>query len=223
MRLDWIDRLWERFVTRYGSKFTDMWKGIDPDNLKQAWSEELAGYTADELRRGLELCKAKDWPPTLPEFMKLCRPPMNYEAAYREAHLNIVKKDRGDVPEWSSKAIYWAYVQFGHFDLRNSEWTTARKRWMDMLDELIATERDKGLPEIPDQDFRALPAPGRTLINREEAEKRISELGLNIGGADDYKAWARKIIESPSEYPLVAIKFAKEALDIVDKQKETTE
>lgn len=230
MRLDWIDRLWERLVSRYGSRFTDMWRGIDPDKLKQAWSEEMAGYTADELRRGLEACKAKDWPPTLPEFLKLCRPPMNYEAAYREAQLNIVKIERNEQPEWSSRAVYWAKVQYGHFDLKNSDYSSARKRWAEILDELIATDKERGLPEIPVQDYKQLVAPGKTQISREEAAKRVKELGIGLVGKvaiglvgrKDHKAWARAILADPKNRPQIAIQFATEALGIVDQPQETT-
>lgn len=219
MRL--ADRLFDRFVIMYGKRFLDMWSGIDPAKLKEAWAEEIEGYTVDELKRGVEGCKGKEWPPTLPEFLNLCRPPMNYEAAFREAQLNIVKRDRGEVPEWSSRAVYWAYVQFGHFDLRNSDYNSARKRWAEMLDELIADEKEHGLPEIPVQDYKQLNAPGKTEISLEEAAKRAKELGVNLGGKKDRKAWARAILDDPAGRPLIAIQFAKEALVIEDRNEVT--
>ena len=51
------------------------------------------------------------WPPTLPEFCALCRPPaqtVNHEAAFYEAIRGIEHRQRGEVGQWSNRAIYWA-------------------------------------------------------------------------------------------------------------------
>ncbi|MGE4370808.1 MAG: hypothetical protein AB7E12_14135, partial [Burkholderiaceae bacterium] len=74
--LAWVSRLLKRMQALYGSKFTQQWEGLDPEEMQQAWAEELGGYSGPELSRGLDACKQKPWPPTLPEFMTMCRPPI---------------------------------------------------------------------------------------------------------------------------------------------------
>jgi hypothetical protein len=46
-----------------------------------AWSEELAGYTPEELKRGLAACKNRNFPVSFPEFVNLCRPVLTPEEA----------------------------------------------------------------------------------------------------------------------------------------------
>ncbi len=148
-----------------------MWKCVDPKEMKAFWAEALAGYSADELRAGIDKCKLRDWPPTLPEFLKLCRPPIDPEQAYIEAATQIYLRKEGK-DKWSHPAIFWAAMSFGTHDLQASSWQTIGRRWTSALNAELA----KGtLDEIP--PFRdALPAPGRTITPPDEARSRIAEL-----------------------------------------------
>lgn len=75
--------LWSRFSHMYGNRW-EMMYGPALDERGQltpvasTWAQALGGYVGEELaaglRRGLE--RAEGWPPTLPEFLKLCRPPV---------------------------------------------------------------------------------------------------------------------------------------------------
>ena len=58
--------------TLYGSKFADMWRGIDEDEIKRCWSDELAIFTIQEITEGVNALNRSAWPPTLPEFMAMC-------------------------------------------------------------------------------------------------------------------------------------------------------
>ena len=71
----WIDRIFERLSCFYGSKFADMWRGTDPVQLKAVWSEKLAGFhdRPEIIRHALESLDDRPWPPTLPEFLEVCR------------------------------------------------------------------------------------------------------------------------------------------------------
>ena len=140
-----IERLFERFEKLYGTRFTDMWSN-DPAGVKRAWAAELAGYTTDEVRAGLSACKTRPWPPTLPEFLLLCRPAPDYEKLFAEAQIQISRRDRGE-DEWTSKSVYWAAVEFGFHDLRSMSWATAKTRWTRICCEKRAQE--DGLPDIP--------------------------------------------------------------------------
>ena len=72
---EWIERLFARFEAMYGAKFADAWKGCDLRNVKIVWAETLGSLSRDELSAGIAGCMTREWPPTLPEFVKLCRQP----------------------------------------------------------------------------------------------------------------------------------------------------
>ncbi len=72
---EWIERLFARFEAMYGAKFADAWKGCDLRNVKVVWAETLGSLGRDELSAGVAGCMTREWPPTLPEFVKLCRQP----------------------------------------------------------------------------------------------------------------------------------------------------
>jgi hypothetical protein len=57
----------------YGARFADAWKGCDLRNVKSVWAETLGSLSRDELARGVAGCMGREWPPTLPEFVKMCR------------------------------------------------------------------------------------------------------------------------------------------------------
>jgi hypothetical protein len=65
--------LFRHLLTLYGSRFLAMWRGVDTDDLKRAWSQRLQGVSPDALRAGLQALDGVPHPPTLPEFLALCR------------------------------------------------------------------------------------------------------------------------------------------------------
>ncbi len=78
----WVARIFRELQGYYGSRFLDMWRvgQLLPDgqdagiaNAKEVWGEKLAGF-ADRpecIKRALE--SLPQHPPTLPEFVGLCR------------------------------------------------------------------------------------------------------------------------------------------------------
>lgn len=83
---------------RYGHK----WLSACPPGEIMAialdeWSRGLAGYSPDEVKRGLDSWEG-DWPPSLPEFKAACRPKRS-ASAYRQyiplpKPTNPMSKDR---------------------------------------------------------------------------------------------------------------------------------
>ena len=69
----WITSLFNRLSAMYGNRFTDMWRGIDHDMIKKTWAEALVRFSPDSLKHALEACLDRQYPPTLPEFIDLCR------------------------------------------------------------------------------------------------------------------------------------------------------
>jgi len=165
----WIDRIWQRFLMMYGNKFADMWRDLDPNAVKRAWAEDLNGYSADEIKRGLEWCKTQSWPPTLPDFMTSCRPVLDAKSEWAEAcdQMRIRLEGRG-LDRWTRPQVYWAAVAIGAFDLNNTAWDSIGARWKAAL----ATAKSDPIPEYR----AALPAPGKQTVTREQAKDRMSEI-----------------------------------------------
>jgi hypothetical protein len=73
-------RIWQRMTEVYGHRWISAWgEGTNPDGTPtraaQTWAEGLARYSLDEIRQAFEklVKRGDEWPPTLPEFMRLCR------------------------------------------------------------------------------------------------------------------------------------------------------
>jgi len=83
----WVDRIFDRMQGMYGSLWVDRWRsgetveraGRSFDrgllNAKATWAQGLGGFSGqpERIHRALESCRSKSLPPTLPEFIELCR------------------------------------------------------------------------------------------------------------------------------------------------------
>lgn len=83
----WVEKIFDRMQGMYGSMWLDRWRtgelievsGRSVDrgllNAKKTWAEELGGFAdkADCIGKALDACKSNKFPPTLPEFLALCR------------------------------------------------------------------------------------------------------------------------------------------------------
>lgn len=65
--------LFRHMLTLYGSRFLAMWRGVDTEDLKRAWSLRLRDLSPEALCAGLRALEGVAHPPTLPEFLALCR------------------------------------------------------------------------------------------------------------------------------------------------------
>jgi hypothetical protein len=71
-----VERIFSKMMASYGSLFADRWRDCDIAEVKDVWAEELASFSDNPACFGLALkamveeCK---FPPTLPEFVALCR------------------------------------------------------------------------------------------------------------------------------------------------------
>ncbi len=165
---EWIDRLFARLGAMYGSRFAAMWEGHRVEAVKAIWREDLAELEPYEISVGVNACKTRDWPPTLPEFIKLCRPTLDAKAAWIEAVEQMRLRVSGGGDRWSSPRVYWAAAKIGAFDLQALSWESIRHRWERALAEAA---------QDPVPAFRpALPAPGETTLTRDEARARLAGL-----------------------------------------------
>lgn len=169
---DSVDSLFAQFEPLYGARLADMWRGSDIGRVKQVWREALSGFKFGEVKAGLLACRARPWPPTLPEFLLLCRPPADIERMFVVAQEQLSRRAFGE-DVWPCKAVYWAAVDYGFFQMRMHAWQTAKPCWTRLLVEKMQSEED--LPEIP-AARPALPRPGTAFTDVDSAKKNLSEL-----------------------------------------------
>ena len=129
----------------YGAKFTDQYRTTDPAILTRVWGMALAGYRPSELAAGFAACRGMKWPPTLPEFLLACRPPIDADEAYHEACEQMPKRGTGK-DAWSRAAIYHAACTMW-FDLRTQPYPAVRGRWERTLQRAIAQVSAGELPD----------------------------------------------------------------------------
>jgi hypothetical protein len=188
----WIDRLFSRLAVCYGNKFADMWRDQDLGMVKNTWCVELAGLTADQIRNALDVLPAKHptWPPTLFEFIALCRPTaIDPEVAYHEALRGTYARRDGEPGSWSCKAIYWASIDVSAHDVLNCTWPQIRGRWTQALERRLA---DPNLPAIPEPPPRLAP-PAEPI---ERNVQRVTEmLAVLTGPKKNRRSWVQKLLD----------------------------
>lgn len=183
----WVDNLFARMSALYGSKFADLWRSTDLQQVRRTWGLELAGLSNDELRAGVAALRNRPFPPTLPELIALCRPPLNYDAALYEAAQQLrLRADGKD--QWSNPALYWAALKVGEFDMLNLAHGMLIKRFSAALDEVL---RGQVHPVPP--CAVSLPAPGQARASAERvraAMASVKALRKPVGNRE----WAHRIL-----------------------------
>lgn len=207
--LTWATKIIERMHLLYGAAFMRQWDGLDKAQMVQAWAQELSGFTGEEIAAGLNACRTRPYAPSLPEFMRLCRPWLEPETAFRAAVTGMQARSSGKSGEWPHPAVFWTAVEIGQYDMLNQSWQTLKGRW----ETAYSIHLGKGQWELVPDVSPALPAPPPA--SREDAEKAMRQMGAGevLKQTKDHKAWARKILASPRGRPLVAIQMAQRALE----------
>lgn len=57
----------------WGTRFLALWRGVDMGEVLSTWNDALAGVDRDRIHRALVDCQNAENPPTLPDFLRLCR------------------------------------------------------------------------------------------------------------------------------------------------------
>jgi predicted nucleic acid-binding Zn ribbon protein len=212
----WVEKLFHKMLLEYGKKFTDQWGAVDTDELIAHWSHELSGYAGHEFKRGLSAISGKEWPPTLPEFKKMCRPPVNEMTGYYEAIAGLEARAKGEMGAWSHPAIYWA-ANLLRTDLLSQTYAQVKERW----GALLKAQMERGeWADIP-QARVLLPAPDISPQAKANAAAMLANLGASgiIGRkGENHKAWAARLLDrherkDPSLSAL-QVKFARMAVGI---------
>lgn len=167
-----MDRLFNRFDGMYPSKWRSSFGSEQAiKNWREAWSIAFTehGITPNDIAAGLKACStAFDWPPSVTEFINICKTPVDAESAYYEALQQMNIRATTGADKWSHPAVYWAAVKFGTWDLKTSVYSKAKARWGSILDECLR-ETEKPVPTA----LIALPAPGDTTPDPEKVAELL--------------------------------------------------
>jgi hypothetical protein len=212
-----MDHLFNRMDGAYPSR----WKAQFPSeqaiaNWREAWSEafEEEGVTTQMISDAIRACRKKlDWPPSLAEFLKLCKPPINVDAAVYEAIDQMRARQHGK-DEWSDPAIFWAAAKVGEYDVISQTFSQLKPRFEAALKKVL----DGEVLPVP-QRVPALAAPGAAESTREYGRQRLDELNAsdvikNISKGGNIE-WARRIIEEEKQHgkvPLNKLNIARQAI-----------
>jgi hypothetical protein len=199
----WSEKLFQVLENRYGAKWIDSLGGIARERVRRAWAEDLAGFSGEELKRGIDALRTRVWPPTLPEFILLCRPLADSKADYAEAceQMTLRLRGRGE-DRWSRPQVYWAAVAIGAHDLNVFGWDQLRVRW----ERALAMAGGEPVPPYRAQ----LPPPARATITREDARKRMLDLTARMASefsADSIRSgrqWAVDLMHKEADGEYVA-------------------
>ena len=168
-----IDVLFNRFDGMYPGKFRAHFTGEQSiANWRSAWAQAFAeeGFLMEEIALGLRVCRrSSDWPPSLPEFLKMCRASIDPESAFREAVSQMANRSMGIPDAWSHPAIYWAAVEFGTWDLHSVAYARCKARW----DRILAAKWGERCAPVP-VALLALPSPGETTPDPETIARLIA-------------------------------------------------
>lgn len=178
-----IDHLFNRLDGLYPHRWRSAFGSEQAiENWRLAWSEGFAeeGLTPAEIKAGIVACRRMfDWPPSFPEFVKACRPALDYERAYLEAVDQLRARDAG-ADKWSSAALFWAATGMS-WEIRATPYNAIKTRWRAALDQAVADVRSGKLPaEIPPKR-EALPAPQQATVTQEQGKKRVAEAMAALG------------------------------------------
>lgn len=211
----WIDALLTKFEVYYGDKFHRQWANVPRDAMRKQWAIDLAKLSREELAAGVEALKHAEWPPTLPEFIGLCQPSLDYSEALYEAIEQIRLRDEGR-DKWSRPEIYWAAIKIGSFDLMNSPHEQLLKRFTIALKRVISDGQNDPVPPR----LTALPAPGQGIASKEKVESEVAKIRAaqrQVGNKD----WAHRILEREKrdKVPYMVGKMARDALGIKEEVK----
>lgn len=70
---EWVERIFEVMAAHYGARLADAWRGVDASQVKAVWAKELGRYNPAQIKRGIASLEQCRFPPTLPEFIALCK------------------------------------------------------------------------------------------------------------------------------------------------------
>lgn len=101
-----VDNLFHFFLVRYGKLWAERYAnlGLTMDEIKAEWQAEINRLTPDELETGIAACRTRTFPPTLPEFVKMCW--VGHPSADEAWALAVKAMDENETVIWTNEIMY---------------------------------------------------------------------------------------------------------------------
>jgi len=221
-----MDWLFGELHGLFGNKLLDAFRsghtvdGLDTgiENMKRVWAEKIRANDLKmaDVRAGLKAAERLKWPPTWGEFLEICKPSVNIDAAIYEAIEQIRLRQQGE-DQWSNAAFYWAAIKVGERDMLGQTFSQIKPLFERALKVVLSgevlpvpprvarLEAPEKTPEQMEQDRLRIDAIARKAYT---PAKSVREVMGNIG-------WARRIVEdnqAGGKVPLNKLRIAREAI-----------
>ena len=212
-----MDHLFNRFDGAYPNRWRASFQTEQAiANWREAWAEAFdeEGISTQMISDGIRRCrKLYDWPPSLTEFVKACKPPIDIDAAVYEAIAQMrARQESKDV--WSNPAIFWAAARVGEFDMLSQTFAQIKPRFEAELKKVLEKEVMPVPARVP-----LIAAPSKAESTREFGRKKLEELGASALIRNPSKGgnieWAEKILaeqDRTGKVDLNRLRIAKEAI-----------
>ena len=149
-----VEEILYKMKLLYGNKFEWKWKDVDFSTMIDFWESELKGLSDIEIKRGYDALSRLEDPPSVPQFVNLCRPPIDPVKAYHEAVQGMRERIDGKHGKWTHPAIFWAAAGMS-YDLLNKSFQSVESLWKSKLSDELAKTSWQEIPDVP----KALPSP----------------------------------------------------------------
>lgn len=209
--------LMAHLFNRLNGTYPNKWRMNFRDNQaiedwEQAWAEAFddEGITPQDVALGIKNCRHMyEWPPSLPEFLRACRPHLEPDVSFFEAVREMAKRAKGETGDWSHPAIYYAAVMIGQYDLFNGNYQTLGNRWKAALSAQLSLGQWDDIPPV----VTALAAPKRTENDKQQVRQvtAMANDAITVKSRTS-KDWAKTILDNPRGRTLAIIRMAKNAL-----------
>ena len=208
--------LMDHLFNRLNGTYPNKWRANFRDeraivDWRQAWAEAFddEGVTPQDVALGIKNCRRMyEWPPSLPEFLKACRPHLEPNVAFFEAVRGMQARSAGKIGDWSHPAIFYAALAVGQYEMMNQSYQQLKARWEKAFGEQLALGQWPDIPPV----VEALPAPARTEEGKAQIRKVSSMASDALNNGKDHKRWAKRILENPNGKSMFAVNAAKAAL-----------
>jgi hypothetical protein len=212
----------DHLFNKLDGAYPNRWRAAFPNehaiaNWRDSWAEafEEDGVTTQMISDALRVCrKTYDWPPSLTEFLKACKPVIDVDAALYEAIDQMRARAHGK-DQWSNPAIFWAAARIGEYDVISHAFASLKPRFEAALKKVLEGGRIQPVPaRVP-----ALQGPSAAESTREYGHQRLDELGateaFKRGPRGPGVHWAYRTIEdekAAGKVPLNKLNIARQAI-----------
>ncbi|MBC8748530.1 MULTISPECIES: hypothetical protein [Paraburkholderia] len=219
-----MDWLFGQLHGMFGNKLLDGFrsghvidgKDTGVENMKAIWAEKIRanGLKFVDVKRGLAGAERLKWPPTWGEFLDLCAPSLDVNAALHEAIEQMRARQHGK-DQWSNAAVFWAAARIGEFDMISQSFAALKPRFEAALN---ALHKGGDIQPVPPR-VPMLPAPSAAESRREYGRQRLDELSAsevikNVSKGGNLN-WAHRIIadeRATGKAPLNKLNIARQAV-----------